>query len=181
MTRNKFILWSLLIAAAIPAAATEHYSISPLAVAATISGMGVAVSPDQISFPSGVVATTQAPQLKVRSVEKLNDARFLVRLECASSDECLPFLVNIRAGQGSGDQIAALNGASSVSHPGTPVVRSGSTVMLMLDSDHMQIRIPAICLQGGAPGQLIRVSDTNHRLIYAAQVVDAATVKGKLR
>jgi flagella basal body P-ring formation protein FlgA len=45
----------------------------------------------------------------------------------------------------------------------------------------VHIRIRAICLQAGAPGQMIHVTDTNHRQIYVAQVVDTSVVKGRLK
>jgi hypothetical protein len=186
--RRKMIL-SAIFAVAITAnaAATEHYAISAGSVATTLKGSGVTVSPDQVSFPAEVLATTPTPLLKLRSVERLTDERMLARLECVNSGECLPFFVEVHAGQGSVIEAARVAratmlsaGTSQTATTGT-TVRSGSAVTLMLDGAHVHIRIPAICLQGGAPGQLIRVTDTNHRLIYAAEVVNASVVKGKLR
>lgn len=187
--RAKQILWSMMIAAAaVPAAAASpHYVVSAATVAAAISRMGVNVSPDQISLPADFMATTPTPMLKVRSVEKLDNKRLVARLECANSDECLPFFVAIHLDQGSESEIAAIASGTSQSLPiaqqtgGGLAVHSGASVTLMLDGDHVHIRIRAICLQGGTPGQMIRVSDTNHRLIYLAQVIDASDVKGMLK
>jgi len=169
------------------AAASEHYVINPVTIASTIDRMGVKISPDQIILPADVVATTPTPMLKVLSVEKLNNERLVARLECVNGDECLPFFVDIHLGPEGEAEIDSVATEMRRELPTTQptsgllAVHSGAAVTLMLDGDHVHIRIRAICLQGGAPGQLIRVSDTNHRLIYLAQVVDASVVKGKLK
>ena len=189
MMRCRLILSSIVVAcAAVTAAdAAERYAISADTVAATISRVGVEVSPEQITFLADVVATKPTPVLKVRSVEKLGSERLAVRMECVNSDECLPFFVHIQGRQESDAQIAAIsNSGPSLWHAaqqgaGSVVVHSGSHVTLMLDGDHIHIRIPAICMQSGASGQMIRVTDTNRRLIYAAQVIDASAVKGRLQ
>jgi len=189
MTQARLILVLLTMAAATSpsAAASDHYPISPSVVAETMGRSGIQVSPDQITFSTGVVATSLSPALKVRSVQKLDTDRLRARLECVNSDECLPFYVDVHVGQWSAAQIAAFAARESPSvplaQPGSSAlaVRSGSRVTLMLDGDHVHIRIPVICLQGGAPGQMIRVTDTNHRLIYLAQVFDTSLVKGRLK
>lgn len=189
MARYKLILLFMVVAGGLATAANaaERYLISADCVAATISQAGVEVSPDQIAFLAGVVATRQTPALKLRSVQKLDSDRLLARMECANDQECLPFFVHIQVGQGSEAQLAAISKAVSALQPATApgagpvVVHSGSAVTLMLDGDHVHIRIPAVCLQSGTPGQVIRVSDANRRLIYSALVVDASAVKGRLQ
>jgi len=186
--RTNPIIWLIMFAAAVtPASAVEHYAISANAVAETVSRIGVSVSADQITFPAAVVATTPVPALRIRSVEKLGDDRLLARLECMNSDECLPFFVDVHVRQGSEAQIATIAADAQQYQPsnhargGALAVRSGSMVTLMLDGDHVHIRMQAICLQGGSPGQTIRVTDTKRRLVYQAQVVDASIVKGRLK
>ena len=185
MMRSKLILWSIMAAGAINSAAASpgHYAISATSVAAAINRVGVQVSEDQITFPADIVATTQSPAFKVRSIEKLDDKRLLARMECVNGNECLPFIVDIRVGVETGAQFAAVAASPSATPQGSRalVVHSGAPVILMLDDEHVHIRLPAICLQGGAPGQLIRVTSTDHRLIYQAQVVDATVVKGRLK
>ena len=181
---GKLILGSMaIVVACAPAAAcAEHYAISTSNIAQTISRSGVQVSPDQVTLPTVVVATTANPMLKVRSVEKLGNRQILARMECVSSDQCLPFFVQVA--QESGAVLNATELASLVAGTGTEkrsvVVRSGATVTLMLDGAHVHIRIPAVCLESGAPGQTIRVTDKTHQVTYSAQVVDASIVKGKL-
>lgn len=187
MMRNTPILWSIVIAGtALPsmAAAPGHYPISVGNVAATISASGIAVSPEQVTFPTEVVATTPAPALKLSSVEKIGSERLLVRMECIQSDECLPFFVGIRVEPTSEGQTAAISARYSIARSAPRaafVVRAGAIVNLSLDGEHVHIRVPVTCLESGAPGQTIRVEDKTHRLVYSAQVVDASAVRGRLQ
>ena len=188
MIRGKLILLSMMVAgAALPvSAAVEHYAIGTSIIAAVISKAGVETAPEQVSLLTEVVATTPAPILKVRSVEKLDNHRLLARLECESHDECLPFFVSIRVGQGIDAQgeaakaIAAPSDSTLQPDVKSVVLRSGSPATLLLDGGHVHISIPVICLQPGSQGQTIRVTDKNHRVVYSAQVIDGSLLKGKL-
>jgi len=184
--RKTPILWSMVVAgAALPvmAATPGRYPISTGNVAATISASGIAVSPEQITFLTDVVATRPAPALKLRSVEKIGSERLSARMECIESDECLPFFVAIQTGRESEQQIAAIGAGYSLTGPApraAAVVKAGTMVNLFLDGEHIHIRIPVTCLGSGAPGQTIRVQDKSDRLIYTAQVVDGSAVRGRL-
>ena len=187
MMRNKPILWSIVMAgAALPAMAAtpEHYPISTGNVAATISASGMTKLPEQVTFLTEVVATSPAPALKLRSVEKIGSERLSARIECISSDECLPFFVAIQTVQGSEQQIAAISARYSpagTTSRAAAVVRAGTIVNLFLDGEHLHIRIPVVCLESGAPGQSIRVQDKSKRLVFTAQVVDGSAVRGRLQ
>jgi flagella basal body P-ring formation protein FlgA len=50
----------------------------------------------------------------------------------------------------------------------------------MLDSERVHIRLSVICLENGAPGQMIRVTGKDHRLVFTAQVIDGSLLKGRL-
>ena len=187
MKRNTAILWSIVIASVaspVMAATPGHYPIGAGNVAATISASGVAVSPEQITFLTEVVATKPVPALKVRSVEKISSAQLSARMECIQSDECLPFFVAIRTGPESEEQTAANDtryALTGIAPRAAAVVRAGTTVNLLLEGEHVHIRIPVTCLESGAPGQTIRVEDKSHRLFYTAQVVDGSAVRGRLQ
>jgi hypothetical protein len=108
-------------------------------------------------------------------------------MNCAVSEQCLPFFVSVRFNIGSPLQpaIAAANGSSAgFSHAGidpkTFVVRSGAPATLLLDGVHVHIRIAVVCLENGAPGQTIRVASRDHRQTYVAKVVDQAVVRASL-
>lgn len=173
--------------AALPAsAAAEHYAIGTSIIAAVISKAGVDTAPEQVSLLTEVVATTPAPILKVRSVEKLDSHRLLARLECENRDECLPFFVSIQVEQGieahgeAAKASATLSDSTLQPSVRSIVLRAGSLATLLLEGNHVHISIPVVCLQPGSLGQTIRVTDKNHRVVYSAQVIDGSLLKGKL-
>jgi hypothetical protein len=184
MTNYKFISTIVLFAAmALPAAAaTGHDSITKEQVATAMSGAGMRVSADQVTLLTDVVASTSTPALRVESMERWGTDRMRVRLDCAKREDCLPFYVAINWSEGGVAALAAPSAALAHAKADTAsyVVRAGASVVLMLDGDHVHIRIPVVCLENGAAGQTIRVSSKDHRLTYTAQVVDGNVLKGSL-
>ena len=189
MTRNKLILMltsTIFAAMAWPAlAAPAHYSITAQQIAAAVIKMGVQITPDQVTLPTDVVAATPAPLLQVHSLEPLDTDRFIMRLECENREDCLPFIVSIRIDWKATAQLLAISSRlsplqSAGSRPRPIVIRSGSRAILLLDNEHVHIRIPVICLESGAAGQTIRATDQDHRRNYTAQVVDDGLLKGRL-
>ena len=124
------------------------------------------------------MASTSNPNLQVDSVEPWGDHRLRVRLSCASSDQCVPFLVAVHWANGDAVQTVALTSnlqpAATASRAIAPVVHAGSPAVLLLDGDHVHIRISVICLENGTPGQTIRVETKDHSQTFSAQVQDAA-------
>jgi hypothetical protein len=84
-------------AASSAAAAQGRYVISTDQIAATMSRMGMQVSPQQVTLLSDVVATKVSPILKVRSIERWDDQRMMARMECENTVECLPFFYGLRS------------------------------------------------------------------------------------
>ena len=186
MTRRNVFLPGLVLAAAVlpAAAAPGRYAISAEQIAATVSQYGIAIAPDHVELLSGVVATTTAPRLSVRSVHSWGSERLMARLECESRAECLPFFVGLEVARGSG-AAAAAQGKNTVPSTLTPapkesVLRKGSPATLQLDGERVHIRISVICLENGAPGQIIRVTGKDHRLVYSAQVLAGGLLQGRL-
>jgi len=179
---KKYRLISIFIlsaAVAVPgAAASSRASITAAQVANAITGSGMKVSAQQVTLLADVVASTSNPILQVDSVEPWGDHRLRVRLSCASSDQCVPFLVAVHWGDEDAVQPAALTSnlrpAANVSKSNQPVVHPGSPAVLLLDTDHVHIRISVICLENGAPGQTIRVETKDHTQTFSAQVQDGS-------
>jgi hypothetical protein len=173
--------------AATAAPAPGHSVITPAQIAAAINAAGMQIGVDQVMLLSDVVASTTFPKLKVESIEPWGDGRMRVRVDCAASEQCLPFYVAIRVGQAapSRQAMAALASSSSVA-TGTGidaksfVVRAGAPATLLLDGAHVHIRIAVVCLENGAPGQTIRVSSKDHRQTYSAKVIDEAVLRASL-
>ncbi|HUN84056.1 MAG TPA: hypothetical protein VMU48_06740 [Terracidiphilus sp.] len=189
MTQKRQILgWVLLVFTALPTfAASRRFPIRTELIASALTGIGIQVLPEQVVLLTDVVATTSAPRLTVRSMEKSSDHRIIIRLECDVQEECLPFFVSIRPEDGNDPQQSSVKaGMPLLSAPAfnsrskTVAIRSGSPAILLLDGDRVHIQISVICLESGARGQRIRVTSPDHRQTYTAEVIDGTLLKGKL-
>ena len=187
MTLRRYIsFWTLGASVALPAmAATERHVVTTEQIAAAVSSAGMQVSPEQVSLLATVVASTPDPQLKVRSIEPSGQQRAIARLECADREQCLPFFVAIRlngqhdAGSSNTDKPAAPTVIPAKMQAAAPVVRRGASAMLLLDGDHVQIKIPVTCLENGTTGQTIQAADKDHHQVYTAQVVSENLLRGR--
>lgn len=173
-------------AVALPAAAAPgRDAITTAQVAAAISDMGMQTSAQQVTLLTNVVATTSVPSLKVQSMERWGDHGMKVRMGCANPEECLPFFVAVRGNETntafSADSDRSSNAIARVKHdPKSFVVRSGTPVTLLIDSDRVHIKLSVVCLENGAPGQTIRVASKDHKQTYMAEVVDGSLLRGLL-
>jgi hypothetical protein len=190
MTRYKTILCSVaMIASTLPAsAATGRFSISTNEIAAAVFKLGISVEPAEVTILSDVMSTRPTPPLDVRRVEHFGANEFMVRMECASSEDCLPFFARIHVEQNNVAQMSKLasgfsplNGSAASPQSGHTVIRSGSSAILSLDGEHVHIRIPVICLENGAAGQTVRATDKDHHRIFLAQVVEDGLLQGSIR
>lgn len=193
MNRNRLILTSIVFAGlTLPAwAAPARYAISTEQVATAVGKMGVRIDPSQVTLLADVVAVSPYSALTVRSVERLGSDRFVARMECANSDECLPFMASVHLGGEDAAQLIKVSSSLSLLKDATPeasiqprtkptLIRSGAHAMLQLDGSHIHIRIPVICLQNGSEGQTVRATDVDHKQIYAAKVAGEGLLQGKL-
>lgn len=166
-------------------AAPMRHPITTDRVAAAVSVAGFRVSPDQVTLLSDVVATTDAPQLRVRSIEPSGERHAIARLECAEADQCLPFFVRLRfSPQPEAATSSASDRSSASAEPAkiqaAPIVaHRGSSMTLLLDSGHVHITLQVTSLENGTAGQQIRVADKDHHLVYTAQVVSETVARGR--
>lgn len=184
------LVLTLSTAAAVPAVAQSgHYPIGVDRVVAAMNNMGLQIAPGQVSLLSNPVASTPGPRLTVRSIERWNDARMMVRMECEDPQECVPFFVGVRTKTANTATAAvnvmdrpapAVTSSASRSSYTAPVLRAGATATLLLEGNHIHIRLSVICLDGGSPGQTIHVTDPDRREVYTAQIIDGVTLEGRL-
>jgi hypothetical protein len=186
MKHRRSILFLVLCAAAVlPAfAVPARYVITPDQVAAAVTDHGMKVSPDQIVLLTGVVANVATPELTVKSIDRMGAQRAIARLECADSQQCLPFVVSIRVAANTGSATVSatphLQAASFQAKPAPIAVRTGSSAILLLNGGHVHIRFGVICLENGAVGQTIHVTDRDRRLVYIARVTQDGVLEGRL-
>jgi hypothetical protein len=185
MTRFRLIFSWLVSGAAValPVMGAVHHAVTTAEVVAAINGIGMEIAPDQVTLLTAVVANTESPRLTVKSIERWDDHRVMVRMECADREECLPFFVGLRLSRDETSRaVAALpdRSAGLQSRANVPVVKAGSPATLLLDGDHVHIRLSVICLQNGITGQTIRATSKDHTVVYTAEVVDGGVLKGRL-
>jgi len=193
MTRNSLLVGCIVcMVMSWPAlAASARYAIRADQVATAVSRMGVNVVAGQVTLLSNVVAASPDSELQVQSMERLGNDRFMTRLACASSEDCLPFMASLLVSHEEAAQLTMASSRLSVlkGNDGEPgpqprtgvlAVRNGAPAILQLDGGHVHIRIPVICLQGGSEGQTVRVSSPDHRKVYAAKVAGEGLLQGRL-
>lgn len=186
MKRLKSLLvWFLCLPAATPAlAASGRYTIEPEKVAGAMAGIGMQVSTAQLTMLSAAVASTSEPQLQVESIQRWPGDKVVVRVECATREQCLPFFVGVRLGSAAPSQIAAANPAigsePSVRPRATMAVQAGTLATLYIEGDHIHIRVAVTCMQSGAVGQTVRAEGPDHQQTYTAQVAGPGVLKGRL-
>lgn len=186
--RTIFLVWLGLLAGSSPLALpqTPPTRIGPQQIAAALSSGSVVVSPSQVMLPSPVAARSSDPSLNVLSIEKMDRARSKVKLRCRENGECLPFYAIVSWPSPEISERAALQWSSL--RPSLPkpqpfarepwLVRVGDAATLVLESTHVRIQLPVICLGNGSIGKSIRVTTTDHKKIYRAEVVAAGVLKG---
>jgi hypothetical protein len=183
---RRILLLATSFATVLPASA-EPVLIGTGQVAVAISAGGMLVSPEQITLLSNVVATTEAPALTVKSVERWDEQRERVRLACTRTTECLPFVVLVTLRQDSPGQPALWRSQppptqQPAANPSAKTydVRAGSAAVLLLEGNHVHIELSVICLENGASGQTIRVATKDRKQTYKARVVDKSIVRASL-
>jgi hypothetical protein len=188
MTRLNFIsnlILPLALAFPVPAMAAQA-AITTEQVAAAMSSAGLNTSAKQVVLLTDIVASTNAPALKVESMEQWGDRGMKVRLSCAKPEECLPFFVAIRGSQAqtalpnfADHSSAAILRAKSDSN--SFVVRAGSRETLLLEGAHIHIQLSVVCLENGSVGQSIRVASLDRKQTYTAQVGGDSILRGRLQ
>jgi len=172
------------MAAARPALALPDASaVRRQAAAAVARGLGADVSPEQIEADLRLLGS---PSLPSGSTLHLVSAKagfapgsWLLRLDCSSRRDCLPFYAvlgpgdaNVANPQDGKRSWAGLRGTlRPPGRPGpqtAPVARSGDRVSLVEELSGMRLQVRAVCLQSGGLGDRIRVQNlATHRVLLA--------------
>jgi hypothetical protein len=166
-------------------------------IEARLVEQGVAIADAQIELLNRVVSSSERPDLHVTSILPLDQTRptrrdlaagrvprFAVRVACTSARECLPFYAVVSMPVGA--SVARVAPASqSVQNAQTSprevepvVIKAGSRATMLMNSGDARIQMTVTCLDDGAEGQRIRVSNPLNHTTLQAQVIHAGLVKG---
>jgi len=172
------------LAGSVAGADASRLQIEPRQVAAILATHSIHVSPNRILVPVVPTHSTK-PDLEIAAFEILDPTRARVKLRCRDARDCLPFFATM-----SWDSNAELENAgekwkrirpesaSRASGPEAPLlVRTGDTAILVLEGEHVRIQLPVICLSSGTAGKMVRVTTTDRKQIYRAEVVGAGLLR----
>ena len=190
MRRGAFLGWQMMVllglikvaVAAGPAdVLADNSSVRGKVAAAIVRAMPSSAAALQDAANLGVLdpllTLPSHAELRVTSVRSGYDAKSrLVRLECASPRDCLPFHVVVR---GTGFDPGKSTGKAEPNPAGTksPVARSGDYVLLVEERSGMRLKVTAVCLQSGAVGDHIRVRNLATQRILVAMIAGKNLVR----
>lgn len=158
-------------------------AVQQQAARAVARALRIDASPEQIERNLQLLGCP--PSLPPGSVLHLVSARagftpgtWLLRLDCSSRRDCLPFHALLRADIGlrsaSADEWTAAALAMAQRSPGKPessdalLARSGDHVQLVEELAGLRLQVKVVCLQSGALGERIRVQNpATHRVLLA--------------
>jgi len=139
---------------------------------ATVVGRNLGCDPaglrDKLHLLASLDALPSGATLRVVSVKReFAPDTWLLRLDCRSPRDCLPFDVMLHASEAKG--LAWGPGPAAKSSSSGPVLaHSGDRVELVAELAGVRLRVPAVCLQSGGLGDRIRVRNlATHRVLEA--------------
>lgn len=105
-------------------------------------------------------------------------------LRCGRPEDCIPFLVWVRADTSAGGRAdffsRTSDGAKSGGKEAAPLIKAGQTVMLTWDEAGIRVVLPVTSLQAGGLGQRVRVRFKNAPRTLQAEIVGAGMVRASL-
>lgn len=176
-----------------------RYPMKEAMIANFLQSTGITVTSSQVHLPMIVTAITPEPQLEIMAAQRVNKGEMRFELHCRGSAECLPFdalvdnadtpgfgrAVDIKSRpDGSVAEVGQGNKTGkkilyTKREDGTPIhVRVGARVMLLIEEGPMQIHVPAVAIDSGSAGEVVRVCLVNRKKVIRAQVIDRGVVSG---
>lgn len=184
--RGSILIAGLMAVSALPVlAGSGRYRITAEQVAATISSGGLHIAPNQVSMMAEILSSVSDPTLTVKSIDRAGDQRAVARLECADSQQCLPFMVALQISPSNNAEFLAVTTRAPQLSPSRPrpaaiLVHAGSHAVLLLEGAHVHVRLSVICMENGSQGQTVRVSTPDRHTFFTAHVAQEGTLEGRL-
>jgi hypothetical protein len=118
--------------------------------------------------------------LRISSVCWDQDAqRMRFQIECGHSGECLPFLAYLRTKSRVNAPACRLESSHAARKSSESGVRAGAHVTAVLSGAGIRINAAVTCLEGGDPGDIIRVRGHEGR-IFRARIIGPSLVEASL-
>lgn len=162
-----------------------RFVISAELVAGALQGQGLSVLTSQLEVPTGLTASVAQPELRLTGSELLPNRRLRLRLTCVHAEDCHAFFVlarevDITASVPPAVRVPSAANRSALQDSAGSRLLAGQRITLLLTDAHMQITIPVMAIDSGAPGSEIRVSSLDRKRTFQATVLDPRTVRSEL-
>jgi hypothetical protein len=145
---------------------------------------GVVVRSGQVSLLSNIPAHTEHPALEAVKIEPLSSSSSRVLFRCVDRSACLPFYAVVNglvAGERAAVESPRERGTSLPKAVGGPIVmKRGSRATLQIVAPEMLITISVVCLQNGRQGEKIKVSSTDQKNTYMAEIISPGLLRSGL-
>ncbi len=181
-----------LVQAAAEPGAVQRFSLSQEQVRKVVvrgfAARGIGIDGARIELTAKVVTSELNPALEIGSIDSLpalrtngrSEPRSAVRMMCQQPGTCLPFyaIVSWPAGMDRSGLHSSAKVETPVNLKAKVMMRTGAHATLVMDNDHVHIRLAVVSLDSGVAGSSIRVATRDHRQIYVGQVVSAELLRG---
>ena len=165
-------------AATIAPATGERVAVSREQIAGAMQAAGFETTVAQLQLLSNVTALAGAA-IRVAKVKTESAGTALAELHCKKK-QCLPFYVLVHDGNFAKDVAIIADRASTGTPTAHPLIERGKPVTLLIENADLRIVLPAVSLEGGMQGQIIKVASPDRKRIYRAEVVSGTTVRSTL-
>jgi hypothetical protein len=177
-----------LLASAPAQAPATRFPIASPSILSAMQQKQMPVSGVQLRLAAPITASVEAPVLEVRLLTPGDKHSAQLLVACRNSAECLPFYVS--ASWPVEVDVATLhNGfvhATGATHDvvdrsssdDTNTLRAGSSATLLLDGERVHVTLRVVCLDGGEPGEKVRVTTLDRRQSYVARVISPGVLRG---
>ncbi len=179
----------LLLPAMDVAAASEPAFITTDGVVKAMQARQLPVDGVHVDLAAHISATVELPVLEIQSAVLLNPHSARLRVGCQVHSECMAFYASAQW-PATSQPISTAMLAASVGRPvpgagggavkAVSALRPGSHAVLLIDQDRIHIRLPVICVQGGAAGDKVKVTTANRQQLFEAVILNNEELKGTL-
>ena len=194
---SQALMW-ICVLVGMPAMAqtARRFPVSSEQVLAAMRARGWEVQGVQVTMAAPMTAAVADPALAIQTITMLGTHEARLRMVCRAQAACLPFfatavwpestestsLPQALMGHGAREKetLRAAEPVFAGVEPGQPKLRVGTAATLLIDVERIHIRVQVVCLEGGVPGDKIRVTTRDHKQAYMAEIVTPTMLKGSL-
>ena len=165
---------------------TKAAEIGQASVVVALGAGGIHIEPQQVELLTHVPVRQTNPDLVVAGIDALDAAHARVKLKCRDRGVCLPFfaLINWDVPEEAEATLSrwlsppAEITSLTADRPAAWSVRHGQIATFVIETPHVHLQLPVICLTNGRLGETVRVSTLDRKRVFRGEVVGPRMLKG---